>query len=926
MLNRLKVYLKYVPRQTSGRLLALMLLCYLFSITPAVAYHAGKNVLILHSYHSSLNWTAGIMTALQQRLIAHHPDISLHVEYLDTKRNQGHEYFTSYVEGVIPQKLSGLNFDLILTSDNDAFNFVRRHRNDLFRGIPIVFCGVNGFTSEMIADLDGITGVAEAPSFQETAELALKLHPGTRELIFIGETLTETGRKVDDNLRQLINRLPLELKIQFWNDRPLEELAPALDQLEQGQIVLLASVVSKRSSHALTYIESIHYVRDHSAVPIYGVWDFFLGQGIVGGHLTSSKAQGDLAAGLGLRILAGEAAGAIPVTTSDSNRYMFDFNELQRFDVSFKQLPAGSTVINQPPSFYRLGKWQLWAGVTIILLMSLSIFLLIRVVVLRRKAERTLAERVRLAAMGAEIGNVLAKGGDLRETLQTCTQLLVDKTETDFGRIWTVPKDNPDRLELQASAGLYTRIDGKHSVKRVGEMKVGIIASERKPVLTNSVAGDPMFSDQEWVKREGIVGFAGYPLVVKDQLVGVTAFFSKQSLNETVQAAIASVADMIAVGIERHCAEEALQSVLRDAEESRDNIDAILRSVADGLLVTDLENRVILINQAAEHLLGISFRDACGLPVAKVLQGKPFADQLRQILTGQSDQNSLEILFPDHESDRLLTILVHTSTVSRKSGSLGGTVAILRDVTRERELDQNKNEFIATAAHELRTPLTTILGYAELLSNEDNLAPFSAEQRREYLDYIIGKSGELEKIIDDLLDLGRIETGRIIVLDKRQCEMISMVKELVKHYQQESMQHQFVVSCPVDCLNMEIDQAKIQRVFDNLLSNAVKYSPQGGTIRIEGKKTDGWLEVSIADEGIGMTPEQVEKAFDKFYRADASTTAVGGLGLGLTISKGIIEAHGGKLWLESEAGVGTRALLCLPISENSYEPGAQKES
>lgn len=922
-MKRLKVYFKNVSCFTLGRLLAL-LLCCLFLAAPAIADHSYKSVLVLHSYHPSLNWTAGIMAALQKKLVGHYPDISLHVEYLDTKRNQSQEYFASYVEGILPQKLSGLSFDLILTSDNDAFNFVRRHRNDLFKGVPVVFCGVNGFTREMIADLDDVTGVAETPSFQETAELALKLHPGTRELVFVGETLTETGRKVDDNLHRLKDTLPSDLNIQFWNDRPLEELGPALEQLKQGAVVLLASVISQRSGHVLTYTESIHYVRDHSAVPIYGVWDFFLGQGIVGGHLTSSQAQGVLAAGLALRILAGETAGAIPVATSDINRYMFDFNELQRFDIPLKRLPAGSSVINQPTSFYRLGKWQLWAGITILLLMSFSIFLLVRVVVLRRKSERILTERARLAAMGAEIGNALTLGGDLRETLQTCTQLLVEQTGTAFGRIWTVAKDDPDRLELQASAGLYTRIDGKHSVKRVGEMKVGIIGSERKPVLTNSVAGDPMFTDQEWISKEGIVGFAGYPLVVKDRLVGVTAFFSKHPLSRAVQVAIASVADMVAVGIERHHSEEALQSALLDAEEGRDNIDAILHSVADGLLVTDLENRVILINPTAERLLGVSFSEARELQVEKVLQGKPFAEELRQVLTGKNGHDGLEILLPDHESGRLLTILVHTSIVPRKSGLPGGTVALLRDVTRERELDQNKNEFIATAAHELRTPLTTILGYAELLNNEDDLKPFTAEERQEYLDYIIGKSEELEQIIDELLDLGRIETGRIIVLDKQRCEMTSIVKELVGHYQQESMRHQFKVSCPVGCLNMEIDQAKIQRVFDNLLGNAIKYSPQGGTIRIEGKVTDGWLHVTIADEGIGMTPEQVAKAFEKFYRADmSSTAAVGGLGLGLTISKGIIEAHGGDLRIESEPGMGTKVVFRLPLPAQANEREAE---
>jgi len=905
-----------------SRLLLLMALCWLFAVSTVVADHVDRHVLILHSYHPSLKWTAGIMEAMQDRLISAHPNISIHVEYLDTKRNPGSVYFTSYVEGVLPRKLAGRHFDLVLTSDNDAFNFVRRHRNDLFKNVPVVFCGVNGFAPEMIEGLGGITGVSESPSFQETGELALTLQPGTREIIFLGETLTETGRRIDDELHHFAEQLPKELSFQFWNDRPLEELEQTLDRLTRGQVVFLASVIGKSSGQVLSYEESVRHVREHSPVPIYGSWDFFLGQGVVGGLLTSSQAQGALAASLGLRVLSGESTENIPVTTSDSNRYMFDFNELRRFGIPLDRLPAESTVINQPPSFYRLDKWQLWAGVTIILLLCVTLFLLVWIMSQRRKSEAILAERARLATLDGEIGKVLTEGGDLRETLQICAQLLVKQTGTAFGRIWTVSEEASDLLELQASAGLYTRIDGKHSLKRVGEMKVGIIGSDRKPVLTNSVAGDPMFTDQEWIRREGIVGFAGYPLVVKDRLVGVTAFFSKRPINEVVQASIASVVDMIAVGIERHRSEDALQSALRDAEESRDNVDAILRSVADGLLVTDLENKVVLINQTAEHLLGIDSQEACGLPVETALHGRPFAEQMNELFTGQNERDGIEVLFPDYESGRLLTLLVCTSPVYRQNGSLGGTVAILRDVTRERQLDQNKNEFIATAAHELRTPLATILGYAELLFNEEGLASFSVEQRHEYLGYIIGKSEELEQIIDELLDLGRIETGRIIVLDKRRCEMASMVNEIIKHYQQETSRHQFDVFCPTGCLDIEIDQAKMQRVFDNLLSNAIKYSPQGGTIRIEGRIVDGWLEVSIADEGIGMTSEQTAKAFEKFYRADMSNTAIRGLGLGLTITKGIIEAHGGSLRIESETGIGTRAIFRLPLPEHSSDAGA----
>ncbi|WP_020675911.1 ATP-binding protein [Geopsychrobacter electrodiphilus] len=897
---------------TTRRLFILAVLCGLLGGTVVCAADTGQ-VLILHSYHPGLRWTDGIMAAMQDRLLKHHPGLSLHVEYLDTKRYPGSEYLSTYVEGVLPRKLAGLHFDLVLTSDNDAFSFVRRHRNDLFAGVPIVFCGVNGFTPQMIAGLGGITGVGEFPSFDETIKLALRLQPATRELILIGETQTETGREIDRGLHRLKAHLSETLPIRFWNDRPLEKLIVALGQLKKGQVVLLASVLRKSSGEVLSYAESARQVHDHTVVPIYGVWDFFLGQGIVGGYITSSQAQGDLAAVLGLQILAGESPDNLPVIQAGGNRYMFDANELRRFSIPQDRLPAGSIFINQPVSFYRLHKWQFWAGMVILFLLCCSLVLLSTMIAIRRKAAIALAERARLASLGAEIGRILTRGGDLHGTLQACTQALVEHTETVFGRIWIVSENDPELLELRASAGLYTRIDGRHCHKRIGESKVGLIARDRRPILSNNLMGDPLFTDQEWICQEGIVGFAGYPLVVKERLVGVTGFFSKKPITATVQASIASVADTIAVGIERHRAEDALQGAFHAAEASRDNLDAILLSVADGLIVTDLENRVVLINQSAEELLDIHFSEACGLPFETALQGKTFAVQLGKLLRNLLAENSLELALSGSGCGETRTLLVHTAPVYRSDQSIGGTVAILRDVTRERALDQLKSEFIAIAAHELRTPLTTILGYAELLLAEQDAQAFTQAQREEYLGYIVQKSEILEKIIEELLDLGRIETGRTLVLDSQPCEMIVMVKQIVGHFQKETRQHQFDVICPLECLELRVDQAKMQRVFDNLLSNAVKYSPAGGTIQVEGRVVDGWLEVSITDKGIGMTSEQVARAFDKFYRADTANTAVSGLGLGLTLCKGIIEAHGGFIWIESTLGQGSRLTFRLPL-------------
>ena len=214
----------------------------------------------------------------------------------------------------------------------------------------------------------------------------------------------------------------------------------------------------------------------------------------------------------------------------------------------------------------------------------------------RKVAEEALAERVRLAELGAEVGAALTTGKDLADTLQRCAESLTKHTEAVFGRIWVVAKDDPELLELKASAGLYTRTDGRHSRKRVGELKVGEIARAGKPYLTNAISDDPGFSDQVWVKREGMVAFAGYPLVISERLVGVIALFFRKRMTEAVLDALSSVADEIAVGIERQRAETALG----ESEKRR------LR----------LQTQMEFAAQMQEHLLPTVFPQLPGFEIA----------------------------------------------------------------------------------------------------------------------------------------------------------------------------------------------------------------------------------------------------------------------------------------------------------------------
>lgn len=227
------------------------------------------------------------------------------------------------------------------------------------------------------------------------------------------------------------------------------------------------------------------------------------------------------------------------------------------------------------------------------------------------------------------------------------------------------------------------------------------------------------------------------------------------------------------------------------------------------------------------------------------------------------------------------------------------------------------NDFISTAAHELRTPLCSMLGYSEILLHPEMVGgDLGPERQREFLEEIHERTEALTRIVDELLDIARIESGRPIPLLRSPQNLKKILAPKLERYRTHHPSHHFELVLPEEELPaVPADAHKITQVLENLLSNAVKFSPAGGTIRVTAEKVDNALQIAVADQGIGMTPEECAQAFEKFYRADASDTAVPGLGLGMNITRGIVEAHGGRIWLESEAGCGTTVTLSLPLAD-----------
>jgi signal transduction histidine kinase len=214
----------------------------------------------------------------------------------------------------------------------------------------------------------------------------------------------------------------------------------------------------------------------------------------------------------------------------------------------------------------------------------------------------------------------------------------------------------------------------------------------------------------------------------------------------------------------------------------------------------------------------------------------------------------------------------------------------------------------------LNTPLTTIIGYSELLTAEETSASFDAEQQKNYLQLIHDKALALSGLVDDLLDVSRVESGSPLPLNYQTFSLVDVVCEIVSSSREEHDLHLFELELPKGPVSLCADPARIDQVLEHLVSNAVKYSPGGGRILVSLTLHDDTCAISIEDEGIGMSEEQLAHIFDRFYRADSTDTAVQGVGLGMSVVRNIVLAHHGDILVDSQFGSGTRVTVTLPTT------------
>lgn len=358
-------------------------------------------------------------------------------------------------------------------------------------------------------------------------------------------------------------------------------------------------------------------------------------------------------------------------------------------------------------------------------------------------------------------------------------------------------------------------------------------------------------------------------------------------------------------------------------------VTSALHNLGDGLTLVDSEQRVVFWNTRAETLLGVSAAAALGQSIDTLIQQIAVQTTAPQTTRAQLTR-ALDEANPEHWVEMELSsaptarmVAARCFRLQDESGARFGVGILWRDVTRERTADAMKSQLLSTVSHELRTPLASIKGFATTLLRQD--VKWDEIAQRDFLHIIEEEADRLTEIIDNLLDMSQIEAGALRVT-KEPTALRPLIRSVVDEMRMRTEAHYFVVDLPVELPRVLIDPRRIRQVLTNLIGNAIKYSPRG-QITVSCEVQDDHVIVSVSDQGEGILPQYLDKIFERFFQVDGTTTRrVGGIGLGLSIARSIVEAHDGKIWAESTPGQGSTFYFTLPrVPEESNAQEACNE-
>jgi len=838
-----------------------------------------QRILILHSYHAGLTWTEGQDRGIRE-IFEPRGDIEIFTEYLDSKRMPLNKILVPFA-AFLGRKYSPEFFDAVMVTDNSALTFFSLYHRGLFPDVPVVFSGINNYRSEMLEGFDGkITGVVQTLDPEGTIDLIRKLQPGVKSIVIVAGT-TPTARAIQAEVETVLAGLTPPLDQILLAGLETQTLLKQLSQLSYDQAVLLCNFNRDAKDRYYSHEESGQMISKISGAPVYAMEDHYLGTGVMGGQMNSSRAQGNAAARLCRLIL--ETGNIPPVVLESPNPFMIDHSVLDRFGLDDRLVPSSAIVIHQPFSVYQTYKREIWGiGLTLLLLLVLVFFLAVNVM-LRRESEANLY--VTLQSIGDAVIATDCEGKITRMNP-------VAESLTGWNRKEAMGKK---------IARVFHLIHSRTREKAANPVDLVLSSGQVAGLSDHTVL----------VSKTGIeyqIADSGSPIVGSDgKMKGVVLVF--RDVTET-------------------------HRKTGEISDQKELLEATFSSIQDGLSILNTDRTIRYTNAVMEGW------HADKLPLVGKKCHEVYFNRRTKcdtcsgdscVATGSPKRRVIEM--PYSSGPGLRSIELSSYPIRRaKTGHITGSVEFIRDITEQKQLEAQlrqaqKHEAIGNLAggiaHDFNNILSGIFGFCQLAK----IHMGNPDKAKGHLDSLMKAANRATQLVRQILSFSRQTDQRTYLIP-----LLPVVTEVLKLLRSSlpvtiEIENRFNTTSLV-----EADPTQIHQLVMNLGINAFHAMKKtGGQLTIQGRDIDildtnhlpvngmilgmipgKYVMLEVMDTGEGMTEKTLQKAFDPYF----TTREKGqGTGMGLALVRSIVERHRGYMTIKSSLGKGTNVRVYLPVSD-----------
>lgn len=931
-----------------------------------------KRVLILHSYHKGHCWNDKVSQGIESVFNESGQNIELFFEFMDTKRSYDAHHLENLAQ-LLSHKYKNKAIDVVISSDDHAFNFLINHEGSLFSETPVAFCGINSLNTSSIPVGKQYTGVMESLDLNKTIELAIQLHPATRQIFALVDK-TVSGMALRKQLDKIMPHFNDKITFELSNDIEISSIISQLERLPKESIVLWLTLFSDKNSHLISIKDVEKMLKEHCNVPVYSLWEDYLGKGIVGGKLINGFFQGKTAAMMALQILDGKPANHIQIIDKSPNPYEFDYTLLSRFNVDLARLPADSLVINRPTSYYDLHRQLVWSvAACMIALMSIIAFLSSHIMY-RKKTEKqirnsknlfgkiidTLPQAIfwkdrqgrylgcnktyarmtgvkepsrvigltcsDLPGSKEEIENVKSNDREVMEKGISKTNIIEKFSNADGKTRWiktaVAPLQNEED-KIFGMLGIFEDISRQKEMEKLLEKK--IIALTLPIDNPEGIEFEDLFDLRETqkIQDEFARGMGVASLITRPDGTPITSPSNFCRFCELIRSSSKGLANCIA-------SDESLGRPVKGGPNIRRCLSA---GILDGVVAVEIRGR---------HLgsWGIGQVRDEGAPTTEE-QIKAYARAIdvdpEELVGAYREVPSMSRRHFEDITQVLFNLVKHWSTMAYQNLQQARLISDLKASRHAQEklqsqlIQAQKMEAIGRlaggVAHDFNNMLTTILANAEIaLMNTPPGATLNNNLKE-----IVKASKHSSDLTRQLLGFARKQAIAPKVLDLNQ--VIDDLSRMLGRLIGEAIDLEWRPF--TDLWPVKADTGQITQILTNLCANARDGIQGIGKIIIETANTTldenycmtheasipgDYACICVSDTGCGIPKETMDSIFEPFFTTKAEGK---GTGLGLANVYGIVQQNKGAIEVYSELGLGSTFKIYLPRYMAPPRPGPQ---